>query len=68
MKFLVDVKEIYASSIVVEADSAEEAEKIAMTLCILYEMDEDNKGYYLSKKQQAEEAEAAYLQSLAIAG
>jgi inhibitor of KinA sporulation pathway (predicted exonuclease) len=35
---------------------------------ILYEMDEDNKGYYLSKKQQAEEAEAAYLQSLAIAG
>ena len=34
MKFLVDVKEIYASSIVVEADSAEEAEKIAMTLCI----------------------------------
>lgn len=35
---------------------------------ILYEMDEDNKGYYMSKKQQAEEAEAAYLQSLAIAG
>ena len=35
---------------------------------ILYEMDEDNKGYYLSKKQQAEEVEAAYLQSLAIAG
>lgn len=34
---------------------------------ILYEMDEDNKGYYLSKKQQAEEAEAAYLQSLAVA-
>lgn len=35
---------------------------------ILYEMDEDNRVYYLSKKQQAEEAEAAYLQSLAIAG
>lgn len=35
---------------------------------ILYEMDEDNKTYYLSKKQQAEEAEAAYLQSLAVAG
>lgn len=34
---------------------------------ILYEMDEDNKGYYLSKKQQAEEAEAAYLQSVANA-
>lgn len=34
---------------------------------ILYEMDEDNKGYYLSKKQRAEEAEATYLQSLAIA-
>jgi hypothetical protein len=28
-------------------------------------MDEDNKGYYLSKKQQAEEAETAYLQSVA---
>ena len=35
---------------------------------ILYEMDEDNKTYYLSKKQQAEEAEAAYLQSFAVAG
>ncbi len=35
---------------------------------ILYEMDEDNKAYYLNKKQQAEEAEAAYLQSLAVAG
>lgn len=34
MKFLVDVKEIYASSVVVEADSAEEAEKIAMTMSI----------------------------------
>lgn len=35
---------------------------------ILYEMNEDNKAYYLSKKRQAEEAEAAYLQSLAVAG
>ena len=35
---------------------------------ILYEMDEDNKGYYLNKKREAEEAEAAYLQRLAIAG
>lgn len=29
---------------------------------ILYEMDENNKSYYLRKKQQADEAEAAYLQ------
>lgn len=35
---------------------------------ILYEMDEDNKSYYLRKKQQAEEAEAAYLQSTTTAG
>lgn len=33
---------------------------------ILYEVDEDNKGYYLRKKQQAEEAEAAYLQRTAV--
>ncbi len=31
---------------------------------ILYEMDEDSRSYYMRKKQQAEEAEAAYLQSL----
>ena len=31
---------------------------------ILYEMDEDNKCYYLSKKQQAEEAKTAYLKKL----
>ncbi len=35
---------------------------------ILYEMDEDNKCYYLSKKQQAEEAKTAYLKNLDIAG
>lgn len=35
---------------------------------ILYEMDEGNKSYYLSKKQQTEESKAAYLQSLAIVG
>ena len=34
---------------------------------ILYEKDEDNRNYYLSKKQQAEEAEKAYLQRIAIA-
>lgn len=34
---------------------------------ILYEMDEHNKNYYMNKKQQAEAAEATYLQSLAIA-
>ena len=35
---------------------------------ILYELDEDNKAYYLSKKQQAEEAEKAYLQRIATDG
>ena len=34
---------------------------------IIYEIDEDNKGYYLNKKQKAKEEKAAYLQSLAIA-
>ena len=35
---------------------------------ILYEMDDDNRTYYLNKKQQAEEAKATYLQTLAVAG
>lgn len=34
---------------------------------IMHEMDEEKKAYYLRKKQRAEDAEAAYLESIAVA-
>lgn len=45
MRYLVDVKEIYSSSVVVEADSIEEAEKIAVALCIEDDDDVIHKGF-----------------------